>query len=218
MLNEKERAEKIEENLKLVHACAKRFKGRGVEYDDLFQAGCIGLIKSVDGFDESKGFAFSTYAVPVILGEIKGIYRRGGAITMSRSVKEKGVAAMACRQDFIEKHGREPAVSELAELLGMSPQETVEVLGSQLPMISLTSDEEDKEIDVGIPSHEGEIADKIAIEQCIEKLEEIEKKIIYYRYFQEKTQSDTAKILGITQVQVSRKEKRALIKLREMMK
>ena len=219
MLSEKEREERIKENLKLVHACAKRFKGRGIEYDDLFQAGCIGLIKSVDGFDESKGFAFSTYAVPVILGEIKGAFRSGGAIKISRSIKEKGIAAMALRQAYIDKFGREPTVSELAERLGISPQETVEVLGSLLPMLSLTAaDDDEKEIDVGIPSHEKSVSDSIAISQCMEQLPEQERKIIEYRYFKELTQSEVAKRLGITQVQVSRKEKRALLKMREMLR
>lgn len=216
MLAEKEREEKIRENINLVHACAARFRGRGVDYDDLFQAGCIGLIKSVDGFDESKGFAFSTYAVPVILGEIRGVFRSGGSVKVGRAMKEKGRLAMARRREFMEENGKEPTISQLAEMIGMSAAETVQVLGSQLPVISLTADDE-REMDIKVPSPETEISDTLALKQCIDKLEPLERRIIYLRYFKEYTQVRTASVVGITQVQVSRKEKKALLRLRELM-
>ena len=113
-----ERDEMISENIGLVHSIAKRFTGRGADYEDLFQSGCVGLIKAVDNFDESKGFAFSTYAVPVIMGEIKRIFRDGGAIKVSRSLKEKSVKAQYLRDKFMERELREPTVSELSQMLG----------------------------------------------------------------------------------------------------
>ena len=124
------RNQMIEDNIGLVHSIAKRFVGRGVDYEDLFQTGCIGLIKAVDHFDESKGFRFSTYAVPVIMGEIKRIFRDGGAIKVSRALKEKSMKAQLLRERFSKKELREPTVSELADMLGCDVDETVEILGT----------------------------------------------------------------------------------------
>ena len=124
----KNRNEMIEDNIGLVHSIAKRFKGRGEEYDDLYQAGCVGLIKAVDNFDESKGFLFSTYAVPVIMGEIRRLFRDGGAVKVSRSLKEKSIKVQAIREKFIKKELREPTVSELSELCGIETEELSEVL------------------------------------------------------------------------------------------
>lgn len=217
MLAQSEREEKIKENINLVHSLAARFKGRGIEYDDLFQAGCIGLIKSVDGFDESRGFAFSTYAVPVILGEIKGLFRSGGAIKLSRSMKEKGVRALRERELFTEKNGREPTVMELSEILGFTPAETAEVLSCNLPVMSLTAEEGGEEFDVSVPSHEEEINESLSLIQALSSLPEEDRQLIVLRYFKEFTQSKTAKQLGISQVQVSRKEKKILSKLRELL-
>ena len=216
MLAAQAREEKIEQNLNLVHAIAARFKGRGIEYDDLFQAGCIGLIKSVDGFDPSKGFAFSTYAVPVILGEIKGLFRSGGAIKLSRSMKEKGIRALKEKEAFAAKHFREPTVAELAEILGLSAAETAQVLACNLPVASLTA-ESGEEWDVCVPSHEEKIEDNLSLSQALAVLEEEERQLVTLRYFKEMTQSKTAEILGISQVQVSRKEKKALQKLRAVL-
>ena len=216
MLAAKEREEKIRENINLVHSLAARFKGRGIEYDDLFQAGCVGLIKSVDGFDESRGFAFSTYAVPVILGEIKGLFRSGGAIKLSRSMKEKGIRALKEKEHFVSIHGREPSVGELASILGMSNEETAEVLACNLPVISFTA-ESGEEFDVSVDSHEAKIDESLALSQAIRSLSEEERKLIHLRYFKEMTQAKTATILGMSQVQVSRKEKKILEKLRNIL-
>ena len=164
MLAAKEREEKIRENLNLVHSIAGRFKGRGIEYDDLFQAGCVGLIKSVDGFDESRGFAFSTYAVPVILGEIKGLFRSGGAIKLSRSMKEKGIRALKEKEHFTSLHGREPTIGELSAILCMSAAETAEVLACNMPVMSLTA-EDGEEFDVSVDSHEAKVDENIALKQ-----------------------------------------------------
>ena len=120
---EKEKASKdalVNENLGLVHACANKFRGRGAEYDDLFQAGCVGLCKAAANFDAERGFAFSTYAVPVILGEIRRIFRDGGTVKVSRSLKEKARAALKTKQELENELSREPTISELAEKLGVS--------------------------------------------------------------------------------------------------
>lgn len=219
MLEQKLREEKVKENLNLVHTCANRFRGKGVDYDDLFQAGCVGLIKSVDGFDESLGYKFSTYAVPVIIGEIRRIFRDGGMIKVGRTLKEKSRNAEKHRRLFISEHGREPSVSELAEILGMSVEETALVAGASLPVISLTmgEDSEEKQLDIPTPSPEEEIADTIALKQIMNKLEEKDRQIIQLRYFCNMTQQKTADIVGMSQVQVSRAEKKILLKLRKML-
>lgn len=208
----------IEENIGLVHSIAKRFTGRGVDYEDLFQTGCIGLIKAVDNFDESKGFRFSTYAVPVIMGEIRRIFRDGGAIKVSRALKEKSVKAQVLRERFAKKELREPTVSELSDMLGCDVDETAEILNVINPMLSLNSFGEDgsKNLDVPFDDRE-ELFDRISLSQVMDKLSPEERFIIDYRYFKGKTQTETAEKLGVSQVQISRKEKAVLKKLRIML-
>lgn len=209
----------IEDNIGLVHSIAKRFIGRGVDYEDLFQTGCIGLIKAVDNFDESKGFKFSTYAVPVIMGEIRRIFRDGGAIKVSRALKEKSVKAQMLRERFAKKELREPTVSELSDMLGCDIDETAEILNVINPMLSLNSFGEDSSEDLDVPfDNREEIFDRISIMQVMEKLSDDERFIINSRYFNGKTQSETAQKLGVSQVQISRKEKDILKKLRIMLK
>lgn len=210
------RDEQIENNLGLVHSLANRFKGRGVEYDDLFQAGCVGLIKAVDNFDEEKGFAFSTYAVPVIMGEIKRIFRDGGAIKVSRSLKEKSIRVQGIRDRFTKKHLREPTISELSELSGLEIDELSEVLNILSPVVSLSSYGEDSDEEIDIPVDESDkLFDKIAVNQVMSMLSSRDRFIIKSRFFDGKTQCETAKLLGISQVQVSRKEKAILLSLKE---
>ena len=211
-----ERDEMISENIGLVHSIAKRFTGRGADYEDLFQSGCVGLIKAVDNFDESKGFAFSTYAVPVIMGEIKRIFRDGGAIKVSRSLKEKSVKAQYLRDKFIERELREPTVSELSQMLGCDINETAEILNVIAPMISLSGFGENGDLDIDIPSDDTEaFFERLSLMQALDSLSEQERKLIEYRYFKGKTQCETAELLGVSQVQISRKEKAVLKKLRE---
>lgn len=213
------RDEMINNNIGLVHSIAKRFVGRGVDYEDLFQSGCIGLIKAVDNFDETKGFQFSTYAVPVIMGEIKRLFRDGGAIKVSRSLKEKSIRAQSLRDRFVKKELREPTVYELSEMLGCDANETAEILNVINPMLSLNSFGEDESESLDIPfDNREEIFDRISVMQVMEKLSEDERFIINSRYFNGKTQSETAQKLGVSQVQVSRKEKDILKKLRNMLK
>lgn len=207
-----ERKQKVSENMGLVHACAKRFKNRGIEYDDLVQTGCIGLIKAIDGFDESRGLRFSTYAVPVILGEMKRLFRDGGAIKVGRSLKELSMKAARATADFTAKEGRSPTIGELAGILGVETTEASQAVNAgQLPL-SLTSDEEEGggQIDIPVDSPDEKITELLSLRQVIGELEPRDRNIIVFRYFQSQTQTQTAQALGMTQVQVSRREKAIL--------
>ena len=139
---EQERSRMIEENIGLVHACAHRFKGKGIEYDDLFQAGCMGLVKATDAFDTERGVRFSTYAVPVILGEMRRLFRDGGTVKVSRSLKELSMKVARQREQLSKRLGREPTVSELAAELAVSEESIIEALGAGTPPVSLTSEED----------------------------------------------------------------------------
>ncbi len=215
------RNEMVENNIGLVHSLAVRFKGRGVEYDDLFQAGCVGLLRAAEGFDETRGLKFSTYAVPVILGEIKRIFRDTGPVKVSRSLKEKALKASRIREEFIKKEGYEPPVSYIAEKLDLSPAEASEALLASLPPISLTRENDDEQqpgyIDLPCPSHEDALGERLSLRGAMEKLSDEDKKLVFLRFYKTLTQSDTAKILGITQVQVSRREARIIKELREFL-
>ena len=211
-----DRNQTISENIGLVHACARRFKGRGMEYDDLFQAGCLGLVKAVDHFDYERGVQFSTYAVPVILGEIKRLFRDGGAVKVGRSLKELAMRANREASAFAEKEGRSPTVGELAELLQVEPEAAAQALGaSQLPL-SLTASQEDGggQIDVSVEPADDKIAELLSLKQVMTELEPKDRSIIFFRYFKSRTQTQTAVALGMTQVQVSRREKVILSQLR----
>lgn len=206
----------IENNLGLVYSIAKRFVGRGVDYEDLVQNGCVGLIKAVDNFDFSKGYKFSTYAVPVIMGEIKRLFRDGGAIKVSRSLKEKSMRAQSLKEKFIRQKMREPTVGELSELLGCDVNETAEILNVINPMISLSSFGEDGNSEFDLPvDQDDRLFDHLSLSQVLQTLDEKEKAIIDYRYYRGQTQTATAQALGVSQVQISRKEKAVLRKLRE---
>lgn len=209
------RDEYIAANLPLVHSLANRFRGRGIDYEELFAAGSLGLVKAYDNFDFSRGVCFSTYAVPVILGEIKRLFRDGGTVKMSRSLKELSLKASRAREELL-KDGTEPTISEIAKYLDISPEQAAEAVNAFAPTISLTADES-RDIDVPIESGENRLIDKLALRQCLEKLSESDKALITLRYFRDKTQCETAQILGITQVQVSRREKKILELLRLQM-
>ena len=205
----------IEDNIGLVHSIAKRFKGRGEDYDDLYQAGCVGLIKAVDNFDESKGFLFSTYAVPVIMGEIRRLFRDGGAVKVSRSLKEKSIKVQAVRERFIKKELREPTVSELSNLCGIETEELSEVLNIINPVVSLSCTTEDGDETIDIPVDDTDkLFDRLSVHQAIRDLSNDELLLIKYRFYEGKTQCESAKLLGISQVQVSRREKQLLAKLK----
>ena len=206
----------VRDNLGLVHSCAKHFRGRGIEYEDLFQAGCLGLVKAVGNFDESRGVKFSTYAVPVILGEIRRLFRDGGAVKVGRGLKELSMRAARETNAFAEREGRSPSIEELAELLGVEPAEAAEAVGASRMPLSLTADDEDGggQIDVGVEPEDDRIAEVLSLRQVVTELEPKDRKIIVFRYFKSRTQTETADALGMTQVQVTRREKKILNQLR----
>ena len=203
------------ENMGLVHACANRFRNRGVPYDDLFQAGCVGLIKAASGFDDTRGFKFSTYAVPAILGEIKRIFRDGGSVKIGRAAKEKGRELLKIYERLADEKGREPDISEVARLAGTEVTEAALILSASLPAVSLTSREDSSENDIPVESPEEQIAERLSVIQAVSGLEERDRAIVRLRYYENKTQTQTAAALGMTQVQVSRREKKILCLLRQ---
>ena len=205
-----------EEHLGLVHLCANRFRGRGMEYEDLYSAGCIGLLKAVKAFDCTRGVQFSTYAVPVILGEMRRLFRDGGAVKVGRSLKELSIRASRKAADFADKEGRSPTVGELAKLLGVEPAEAAQALGAAQMPLSLTASEEEGggQIDVSIDGEDEKIAELLSLKQVVKELPQRDQNIIYFRYYKHRTQTETAQALGMTQVQVSRREKVILQELR----
>lgn len=210
-------APSAEKNLGLVHLCANRFRNRGIEYEELYSAGCIGLVKASKAFDESRGVKFSTYAVPVILGEIKRLFRDGGTIKVSRSLKELSLKITREREIYIKKYGREPTVSELAELSGTDENSVAEAITVSLPPVSLTesNDDGDCQIDVPTEAPDIEIGDILSLRQILDQLNENDRQLITLRYYNGMTQVQTAKAMSMTQVQVSRKEKKLLEFMRE---
>lgn len=211
------RSEFIEQNLGLVHSCAGRFRGRGIEYDDLYSAGCMGLVKACDAFDPERGVCFSTYAVPVILGEIKKLFRDGGTVKVSRSLKELNLRINAAREHHRKLCGTEPTLSQLAEELGESVENITLAIQAAQPALSLTPEGEnnDRQIDIPVESPEEELADKIGLAEVLESLPEEDRLLIRLRFYANRTQSETAKVLHTTQVQISRRERKILRKMRE---
>ena len=211
------RTEFIQKNLGLVHSCAGRFTGRGIEYEELYSAGCLGLVKACDGFDPNRGVCFSTYAVPVILGEIKKLFRDGGTVKVSRSLKELGLRVNAAREHHRKLCGTEPTLSQLAEELGESVENITLAIQAAQPALSLTPEGEnnDRQIDIPVESPEEELADKIGLAEVLESLPEEDRLLIRLRFYANRTQSETAKVLHTTQVQISRRERKILRKMRE---
>ncbi|MBQ7129230.1 MAG: sigma-70 family RNA polymerase sigma factor [Clostridia bacterium] len=202
----------VNENLKLVHACAHKMQFKGIEYDELYSAGCIGLVKAAKRFDESKGFKFSTYAVPVILGEIKQLFRDNNPIKISRAVKDLGNKANKAIIELKLNLGREPTLSEIAKITGASSEEVAYALNAIRTLKSLDTDEViERKVYISI---EDTLINKVSINQLIEELNENDKILLKLRYFSDKTQNETAKIMGLSQVQVSRKEKKLLKQLK----
>ena len=214
MVSDKTRREAfITQNLGLVHACAGRFRGRGIEYDDLYGAGCMGLVKACDNFDPERGVCFSTYAVPVILGEIKKLFRDGGTVKVSRSLKELSLKINAERERCLKRTGQEPGVTELAETLGTTPEQIALAIRAALPTLSLTPVDDEgglREFDVPVESPEEALSDRIGLASG-------DRQLIRLRFFAGRTQSETARVLGTTQVQISRRERRILKWMREQL-
>ncbi|NLM12410.1 MAG: RNA polymerase sporulation sigma factor SigF [Epulopiscium sp.] len=214
----------VEENIGLVWSIVKRFKNRGYDIEDLFQIGSIGLIKSIDKFDLNYDVKFSTYAVPMIMGEIKRFMRDDGMIKVSRSLKEIGQKARMLKETLTKKNEREPTIQELADEMDIEVEELVMALEANSDIESLQSViyEGDgnpirliDKLDLD-SNYENNMIDKIALEQVIEKLNPKERQIITMRYFNDKTQTEIADVIGISQVQVSRIEKKILKSMKEM--
>lgn len=212
----------IEENLGLVHHVVKRYIGRGYDSEELFQIGCIGLIKAVDHFDTSYDVKFSTYAVPLIMGEIRRFMRDNTMLKMPRSTKENAWKINVSREQLIDKLGREPTIDEIMYETKLTREEIV--VASELPweVESLsrpvsTGDDTDITLQEKIADQtdtQEKIVQKLFLDKLLDELSADEENLIRLRYFENKTQSQTAKVLGMTQVQVSRKEKKILYKLR----
>jgi RNA polymerase sporulation-specific sigma factor len=219
MVSTLDKNEIAKENLGLVYSLVKKFVGRGIEYEELVSAGNVGLVKAINGFDESRGFKFSTYAVPVILGEIKRLFRDGGTIKVSRSLKELSIKANRMKNHLSATMNADPTLSQLAEALEVDKETLVEALDATRPVISLTmyDDEDSYQKDFAQPEKGIGVDNRIALTNAMEKLSEIEQKIIVLRFYQSKTQTEVAKILEMSQVQVSRKEKKILLLLRQML-
>lgn len=215
----------VENNLGLVHHIVRRFIGRGYEPEDLFQIGAIGLMKAIDKFDLSFDVKFSTYAIPMITGEIKRFLRDDGMIKMSRSLKENALKVRMGRERLLQSLGREPTLQELSEQTGLEPEDVVMAMDTSQDVESLyktiyQSDGAAIELIDRIPekkdAHE-EVMNRMVIEELLDTLKEDERQIIVLRYFQDKTQTEIAGQLGISQVQVSRLEKKILRAMRERM-
>ena len=201
----------------MVRSLVPRFLGRGVEYDDLFQAGCIGLVKAAERFDSALGYKFSTYAVPVILGEMRRLFRDGGAVKLSRGLKELSMKAVRTAERMEKESGMAPTVSELAAVLGISTEQCAEALNAGMQPISLTNAEDEKGLEIPVDSHEESVSNRLALRQVMDALPERDRDLLEYRYYKNKTQTETAHHLGISQVQVSRREKKLLLQLRGML-
>ncbi len=211
----------VEQNAGLVKKIALRFTGRGVDYEDLTQIGMIGMIKAARSFDFEFGTAFSTYAVPLIMGEIRRFLRDDGPIKVGRSTKQKGMLVMRAREEFLREHEREPKVSELAELTGLERDEVVDCMEAVAGVVSLNEPVGD---DGGLTLESSladdsctldKLTDRIALGEAIRRLPPLWRDIVHLRYFKDLSQIETGKRLGLTQVKISREEQKILLCLRK---
>lgn len=211
----------IEENSGLIWSIARRFFGRGTDPDDLYQLGCVGFLKAINGFDESFGTQFSTYAVPKISGEIRRFLRDDGAIKVSRGIKEQAQHIKNARMLLEQKLGREPYLSELSEETGFTPEEIAFAETATGPAESLQRETGDDgftlEHILADSNGEEKMLESVTLKLAVEKLPDKEKKTVFLRYYHGMTQDNAAKILGVSQVQVSRLEKKAMEHLREIL-
>ena len=207
------------ENSGLIWSVARRYYGRGVDPEDLYQLGCLGFLKAVRGFDTSYGTQFSTYAVPKIAGEIRRFLRDDGSVKVSRGIKERAMALRQCRQDLYHRLGRDPTVGELAQATGLEPEDIAAAETATLSVASLQNQTGEDgftlESILGCDGMEEEVVERLALRQAIDALPERERKVILLRFYKNLTQERTARILGVSQVQISRMERRAIGHLRE---
>lgn len=211
----------VTENAGLVWSVARRFFGRGVDPDDLYQLGCVGFLKAIQGFDEEFGTQFSTYAVPKISGEIRRFLRDDGSVKVSRGIKERATQIRAARSQLEQKLGREPTLSELSAETGLEVEEIATAETATGPAESLQRESGDEgftlEHVLGDYGQEERLVERVALREAISSLPEKEAKVIALRYYRGLTQEKAAKILGVSQVQVSRLERRAVEAMRKML-
>lgn len=213
----------VRHNLGLIRSVTHRFADRGVDADDLFQIGAIGLLKAIDRFDASFDVRFSTYAVPMIMGEIRRYLRDDGMIKVGRTIKERGWKTLLVRDELAASLQREPTIQEIAEVLECAPEEIVQALDAMTPASSIFDTVHDQgetpiyRIDqlCGEEDQEGRMVERVALNTSLRDLDDRERYIVKKRYFEGKTQTEVAQKLEISQVQVSRIERRALLKIRE---
>ena len=212
----------VEENSGLIWSVARRFFGRGVDAEDLYQLGCVGLLKAIDGYDESFGTKFSTYAVPKISGEIRRFLRDDGMIKVSRGIKEQAAQLHAARMALEQRIGREPSISELSRETGMSPEDIafVETATGQTESLQKESGEDGftLELVLGDYGAEEKMVEHVALRTAIDELPERERQVIALRYYHGMTQQNCAKVMRVSQVQISRLERRAVDMLKEKLK
>ena len=216
---DREAAEKlVNDNSGLIWSVARRFFGRGVDSDDLYQLGCVGFLKAIAGYDESYGTQFSTYAVPKIAGEIRRFLRDDGAVKVSRSIKERAAAIKKARERLTGDFGRDPTVSELSEALGLSPEEiaAAETATSATESIQRQTGEEGFSLEdvLCTDGMEERLLERMALQEALARLNDKERLVIQLRYYHSLTQQRVAGLIGVSQVQVSRIEKKALERLR----
>ncbi|MDE6713747.1 MAG: SigB/SigF/SigG family RNA polymerase sigma factor [Lachnospiraceae bacterium] len=216
------RAQLIEQNLGLVRHIVKRYQGRGCDMEDLFQIGVIGLIKAVDHFDLSRDVQFSTYAVPMIMGEIKRFFRDDGIVKISRGIKENAYRVRQSMEQYASRYGREANMQELMEMTGLGREDIVLALEAGYEVESIyqaayKSDDREMLLIDRIPGNKDEheiLTNHIVLQELMEKMDERDRLLIRLRYFENKTQTEVAGVMGISQVQVSRQEKKILLKMR----
>ena len=214
----------LTENSNLIKSIVRRYLGKGVEFDDLYQLASLGLLKAINGFDESFGVRFSTYAVPMIAGEIKRFMRDDGSIKVSRAIKADAKAINKYVEQYSAEHGRQPGIKQIAEQFCMAESQVVFTMGSQYMPLSLSGQGEYKDESTGellerLPSEDrqDDMIEALQLKSAIENLAERDKKVIMLRYFRDMTQSEVAAFLGVSQVQVSRIESRILSQFRKQL-
>lgn len=216
------RDELVRRNLRLVMSVAQRFSARGLDLDDLFQIGCMGLLKAIDRFDPKQPVRFSTYAVPVIIGEIKQVLRDTGPIKISRTLRELSRQALQISDKLAQMYGREPSVAEIAREMGVEREEVAAALEATRPLVSLQEtihEDEGEPLYLGdqIKADENSFLDRVNLRTALERLSKRQQLVVKLRFFVDKTQSQVADLLGVSQVQVCRLEKEALRRLRSVL-
>ncbi len=212
----------LTENVGLIWSVVRRYYGRGVEADDLYQLGCLGFLKAVRGFDPAYGCQFSTYAVPKIAGEIRRFLRDDGPVKVSRALKESAMTLRAARDRLSHQLGREPTLSELSAETGMEPEEIAAADTAATSVTSLQSETGEEGLTLEGMLSDGadmaeEIAERVTLRSAIDALPERERQVVFLRYYRSFTQEQTARVIGVSQVQVSRIEKKAMETLRRIL-